>query len=98
VDVRIEHCTLCWGYRDRALVVAEALRKRFDAKVDVVDGTLGQFDVHVDGKLISSRGANFLARVKPPRLPKVSDIVAAIERQASIAEGKNLPDGSARQE
>jgi hypothetical protein len=45
MDVWIEHCTVCWGYRDRALALAEALRAQFDAKVDVMDGTLGQFDV-----------------------------------------------------
>jgi len=68
MEVRIEHCTVCWGYSDRELILAEALRKRFGARVEVVDGTLGQFDVRVDGKLISSRGEHLLARIKPPRL------------------------------
>lgn len=81
MDVRIEHCTVCWGYRDRALALAEEVRKRFGAKVEVVDGTLGQFDVRVDGQLIASRGESLLARIKPPRLPNVSDVIDAIERR-----------------
>jgi ubiquinone/menaquinone biosynthesis C-methylase UbiE len=81
IDVRIEHCTVCWGYRDRALILAEALRKRFGANVEVVGGTLGQFDVIVNGKLVTSRGESLLERMKPPRLPDVSDVIAAIESQ-----------------
>jgi len=65
------------------LIIAEELRKQFDARVDVVNGTLGQFDVRVDGTLIWSRGKSLLARIKPPRLPDVSDVVAAIERYKS---------------
>jgi ubiquinone/menaquinone biosynthesis C-methylase UbiE len=96
MDVRIEHCTVCWGYRDRALAVAEALRKRFGAKVEVVEGALGQFDVRADGKLIASRGESLLARMKPPRLPDVSDIVSAIERQEWLPEGIASPARSVR--
>ena len=96
MDVRIEHCTVCWGYRDRALTLAEALRKRFGARVDVVNGTLGQFDVRVNGKLIISRGGNLLARLKPPRLPDISDVIAAIECQESLPKGRGSPVESVR--
>lgn len=96
MNVRIEHCTVCWGYGDRALKLAEALRKRFGANVEVRGGTLGQFDVRVDGKLISSRGESLLARVKPPRLPDISDVISAIETQESGREGEAPPGGSAR--
>ena len=89
MDVRIEHCTVCWGYRDRALVLAEALRKRFGANVEVVGGTLGQFDVCVDGELVSSRGGNLLARIKPPRLPEVSDVIALVQRSKSFPRNEN---------
>jgi ubiquinone/menaquinone biosynthesis C-methylase UbiE len=89
VHVRIEHCTVCLGYRDRALALAEALRERLGATVEVVDGTLGQFDVLVDGELISTRGDNLFARLKPPRLPKVSDVVADVERQ--LVERRTAP-------
>lgn len=95
MNVRIEHCTVCWGYRDRALALAEELRKQLSATVEVVGGTLGQFDVRVDGRLISSRGDNLLARMKPPRLPDISDVVAAIERQ-SLPHESALPPERAR--
>lgn len=98
MEVHIEHCTVCWGYRDRALRLAKALRKQFGAKVEVIDGTLGQFDVRVDGELISSRGETLLSRIKPPRLPNVSDVVAAMERLESLPEGEALSAGGTRHE
>lgn len=98
MDVRIAHCTVCWGYRDRALALGDALRKRFGANVDVVGGTLGQFDVRVDGKLVASRGASLLARMKPPRLPEVAQVIAAIERQRSLPEENPSLERSMRRE
>ena len=96
MDARIEHCTVCWGYRDRALVLAEALRTRFDAKVAVIDGTLGQFDVRVDGELIWTRGEKLLARAKPPRLPDVSEVITAVDRRKSLPEQKTSLTENAR--
>lgn len=96
MDVRIEHCTVCWGYRDRALTLAEELRKQLGATVEIVGGSLGQFDVRVDGKLISSRGDTLVARIKPPRLPDVADVVAAIQRDKSLPQHQALPHKTAR--
>lgn len=96
MEVRIEHCTVCWGYRGRALALAEELRKQLGATVEIVGGTLGQFDVRVDGKLISSRGDTLVARIKPPRLPDIDDVVAAIERDKSLPRHDALPHETAR--
>ena len=79
MDIRITHCAVCWGYRDRAIVLAGALRERFGAEVEVVEGTLGQFDVQVDGRLVWSRGKTVLARMKPPRFPEAARVIASIE-------------------
>lgn len=87
VEIRIVHCGVCWGYRDHALALAETLHERFDAKVEVVEGGLGQFDVFVGSKVVATRGENLLARIKPPRLPNSATVVAAIERYIS-----NEPD------
>ncbi len=92
VDIRIIHCTVFWGYRERALALAEALRTRFDAKVEVAGGVLGQFDLYVDGKLIAWRGGSFLERLKPPRLPDAGAVIAAVERY--LATGKRSPDSA----
>ena len=81
MDVRIDHCPVCWGYRDRAVALSEILRQRFGANVQVVAGALGQFDVSVDGKLVTSKGDSLLARLKRP--PEASEVIAAIERHES---------------
>jgi ubiquinone/menaquinone biosynthesis C-methylase UbiE len=96
MNVRIAHCTLCWGYRDRALAIGEALRKRFGAKVEVVAGSLGQFDVQVDGNLVVSRDESLFARIKPPRLPAVAEVIVAIEKQQSLPERNPSPVGTMR--
>jgi len=96
--IRIEHCTVCWGYRDRAQSLAKELARRFDAEVEVVDGKLGQFDVHVDGKLIWSRGESIIGRIKPPRLPEISDIVAAAEHRETNPNVTGSPAVSTRHE
>jgi Rdx family len=96
MDVRIEHCIVCWGYRDRALALGEELRKQLGATVEIVGGALGQFDVRVDGKLVSSRGDTLLARIKPPRLPDVTDVVAAIEHEKSFSRHEALPQERVR--
>jgi ubiquinone/menaquinone biosynthesis C-methylase UbiE/predicted Rdx family selenoprotein len=88
VDVRITHCTVCWGYRDRALALAEALRERFGAKVEIIGGTLGQFDVHVDGELVVSKGKSLLERMKSRRSPDAAKVIATIERHLSPREGQ----------
>lgn len=91
---------MCWGYRDRAIALAEALRERFGAKVEVVAGTLGQFDVKVDGKLVWSRGESVLARMKPPRFPDAARVVAAIEEHLPAEEAasdRSKPDRTGRE-
>lgn len=80
VEIRIAYCPVCWGYRSHAEVLANLLRGRFGANVKVVSGTVGQFDVFVDNKVVATRGRNLLARIKPPRLPGAAAVIAAIER------------------
>lgn len=79
VDVRIRFCTVCWGYRSRALEVAEALRTRFGARVDVAAGKPGQFDVYVEGREVVSRSEEAILRMKPGGLPAVSEVIGIIE-------------------
>ncbi len=96
VDIRIAHCTVCWGYRGHTLALPDALREQFDAKVEVVGGSLGQFDVHVNNKLVATRGENLLARIKPPRLPDRATVIAAIERHISNTNDQSDHVGSVK--
>lgn len=86
MNATIRYCTICFGYRDRALAVAEELRRRFDAKVEVIGGKVGQFDVEIDGALVVSRGQSLLARMKPALPPKTTQAVAAVERHLAPSE------------
>lgn len=80
MSVTIRYCTICFGYRDRALAIGEELRRRFDADVEVIGGKVGQFDVEIDGKLVVSRGQSLLARMKPALPPNTAEAIAAVER------------------
>lgn len=50
MQVRIRYCKPC-RYRIRAEHLAELIRQRFDAAVDVEAGNFGVFKVWVDGEL-----------------------------------------------
>ncbi len=78
--VSITHCTVCWGYRQRAQELAAELRRRFGADVTIVAGHLGQFDVRVDGELVVSRGETWRTRLRPVRPPEAAEVIAVIER------------------
>jgi selT/selW/selH-like putative selenoprotein len=86
MKVRILYCRPC-GYRGRADALANELRVRFGADVDVVEGKLGQFDVLVDDVLVASRGKSLVTRLLPP--PKSAAIVEAIESHLAMREGEH---------
>ena len=79
MEARIRYCTICWGYRSRALEIAEALRKRFAAHVDVAGGKPGQFEVYVDGREVVSRSEGAILRMKAGGLPQVSEVIGIVE-------------------
>jgi selT/selW/selH-like putative selenoprotein len=79
VEVRINYCTVCWGYRNRALEIAERLRTKFGAQVGVAGGKPGQFDVYVDGREVVSRRDSAILRMKPGGLPEVAEVTGIIE-------------------
>jgi selT/selW/selH-like putative selenoprotein len=86
VNVTIRYCTICFGYRDRAIATARELRQRFLANVEVIGGNAGQFDIEIDGVLVVSRGQSFLARMKPAMPPKTAEAIAAVERHLASSE------------
>jgi selT/selW/selH-like putative selenoprotein len=51
MEVRIRYCKPC-RYRIRAEHLAELIRQRFSAKVDVEAGNFGVFKIWVDGDLV----------------------------------------------
>jgi hypothetical protein len=59
VEVRILHCTVCWAYWE----------------CRVASDELGQFDILVDDKLISSRGEGLFDLIKVPCFPDTIDII-----------------------
>lgn len=93
VKIRIIHCRVCWGYHKQALALAESLRGRFDASVEVAGGALGQFDVDVDGELIASRGQNLVERMNFVRFPDAEEVIVAIEHKLSFGEARGARVG-----
>ena len=79
VDVRIRYCTVCLGYRNRAVEVADSLRTRFGARVDIAGGKPGQFEVYVDGREVVSSSKGAILRMKLGGLPQVSEVIGIIE-------------------
>lgn len=79
VEVRIRYCTICWGYRSRALEVAQSLRTRLGARVDVAGGKPGQFEVYVDGREVVSSNQGAIFRIKAGGLPQVSEVMSIVE-------------------
>ncbi len=86
MNVTIKYCPICFGYRDRALAIADELRRRFDAAVEVIGGKVGQFDVEINGELVVSRGLSLLARMRPSLPPKTAEAIAAVERHLASGE------------
>lgn len=86
MNVTVRYCTICFGYRDRAVAIAEELRRRFDADVEVIGGKVGQFDVEIDGELVVSRGRGLLARMRPSLPPKTAETIATVERHLASSE------------
>lgn len=84
--VRILYCRPC-GFRGRAEALANELRTRFGADVEVAVGKLGQFDVLVDDVLVTSRGKSLVTRLLPP--PKSAAIMETIESHLATREGEH---------
>ncbi len=85
MECRILYCKPC-GYRARAESLADELRTRFGAKVEVEHGGFGQFDVFVDGELAASKG-KLLARMLKHAPPDEPELLASIERHLALREG-----------
>src|SRR5262245_61261592 len=51
MQVKIEYCVPC-GYLPRATQMAEDIKKKYGADVELVKGDKGIYDVYVDGKLV----------------------------------------------
>jgi len=89
----ILYCKPC-GYHDRAEELADELRNRFGAQVNVAEGGFGQFDVLLDGNLVASKGG-FFKRMLIHGAPPQAEMLAAIERALADKEGDacELPNG-----
>ena len=85
MEFRILYCSPC-GYRERADDLADELRDRFGARVEVEEGKFGQFDVLLDDELVASKGG-FSARKLKHGAPPQPELVASIERALADREG-----------
>lgn len=85
MDCQILYCGPC-GYLERAESLARELRSRFDARVRIEEGKLGQFDVRIDGERVASKGG-FLRRVLVHGAPAEEKLLEAIELHVGVRSG-----------
>jgi|GEM_PF-2264321 len=75
-NVTIHRCPVCDTIKGRAAQLASELQNDPDAKVNVVDGSKGEFSIEVDGQRIDGKSGD--------SLKEASDLAAEI-RQAKTA-------------
>jgi hypothetical protein len=77
----------------QARAIADELRGRAGAAIELVEGKLGQLDVYVDAELVATRGDGMVGRMLS-RAPDVAAMIAGIERRVAVADGDacKLPD------
>lgn len=85
MEFEVRYCKPC-GYRERAEQLAAELEERPGARVRIVEGKFGQFDVLLDGELVASKGG-FWARKLKHGAPPQPEILAAIDRALADREG-----------
>jgi len=56
------------------------IRQRLGVEPKTTPGKLGQFDVLVDGKLVATRGGNFITRQFGAGYPDLNDVVETLGR------------------
>jgi hypothetical protein len=71
-NVTIRRCPVCTGIKQHAASLAVAIRKEPWAKVEVVDGDLGELTVLVDGREV--------ARKKGDSKPTSDEALAALRK------------------
>ena len=74
MEVRIEYCT-SWNYEPRAASLADALKEKYGAevaKVDLIAGSGGAFEVSLNGTLLYSK-------LETGQFPTTEQVAAAID-------------------
>ena len=56
------------------------IRQRLNIEPKTTPGRLGQFDVLADGKLVVTRGGNFITRQFGAGYPDMSDVVDRLQK------------------
>ncbi len=87
MQFQVIYCRPC-GYAGKAEALAEELRERFGASVEVEEGKFGQFDVLLDGRVIASRGESVWRRWFTHGAPEDAEIFEAVERHAAVQDGE----------
>jgi hypothetical protein len=65
--------------------LAAELERELGTAVECLPGSVGQFDVELDGEVVSSRGGGYWSRLFGGGWPESSDVVAAIRRRQALA-------------
>ena len=71
MNVSIKYCT-SWGYYSQALRLREELQNKFNADVEIIEGSGGVFEVDMNGN-------NIFSKKELGRFPNDKEVIDLIE-------------------
>lgn len=71
MNVSIKYCT-SWGYYSQALRLREELQNKFNADVEIIEGSGGVFEVDMNGN-------NIFSKKELGRFPNDNEVIDLIE-------------------
>ena len=71
MNISIKYCT-SWGYYSQALRLREELQNKFNADVEIIEGSGGVFEVDMNGN-------NIFSKKELGRFPNDNEVIDLIE-------------------
>ena len=71
MNVSIKYCT-SWGYLNQALSLRESIQNKFNADVEIIEGSGGVFEVDMNGN-------NICSKKELGRFPNDKEVIDLIE-------------------
>lgn len=84
MNIQIIYCSTWSNNKSKATSLVALIKERLSIQSTMVAGSIGQFDIVVDGKTILQRGGNFFTRMFGAGYPDFEEVIDALKKyQAS---------------